>query len=46
MEERTRKFRGSVEVKSAVGSGTTIQATLVIPEEGSHVAFLPTALLR
>ncbi len=46
MQERARKFGGSVEVKSAVGSGTTVQATLVIPEEGSHVAFLPTMLLR
>ncbi|MEL7371824.1 MAG: sensor histidine kinase, partial [Myxococcota bacterium] len=44
MQERVRKFRGTVEVQSALGEGTTVHATLVIPAEGSHVAFLPEAL--
>lgn len=43
MQERARKFRGTVEVQSAPGSGTTVHATLVIPAEGSHVAFMPEA---
>lgn len=41
MEERAKKFRGTLEVQSAPGDGTTIHATLVIPAEGSHIAFLP-----
>ena len=41
MHERAKKFRGTIEVQSAEGAGTTIHATLVIPEEGSHVAFIP-----
>lgn len=43
MEERAKKFRGTVEVQSAPGAGTTIHATLVVPSEGSHVAFFPEA---
>ena len=43
MQERARKFRGTVEVQSARGAGTTVHATLVIPAEGSHVAFMPEA---
>ena len=41
MHERARKFRGTIEVQSAPGAGTTVHATLVIPAEGSHVAFMP-----
>lgn len=41
MEERAKRFRGTLEVQSAPGQGTTVHATLVIPSEGSHVAFLP-----
>ena len=41
MKERVRKFRGTVEVQSAPGAGTSVHATLVIPAEGSHVAFVP-----
>lgn len=41
MEERAKKFRGTLEVQSAPNQGTTVHATLVIPSEGSHVAFLP-----
>lgn len=41
MEERAKKFRGTIEVQSAPGKGTTVHATLVIPAEGSHVAFMP-----
>jgi signal transduction histidine kinase len=44
MEERAKKFRGTLEVQSAPGKGTTIHATLVIPAEGSHVAFLPDGM--
>ncbi len=44
MEERAKKFRGTIEVQSAPGEGTTVHATLVIPLEGSHVAFLPDGL--
>lgn len=43
MEERAKKFRGTLEVQSAPGEGTTIHATLVIPAEGSHIAFVPDA---
>jgi signal transduction histidine kinase len=43
MEARAQKFRGTVEVQSAPGAGTKILLTLVIPTEGSHVAFLPSA---
>jgi signal transduction histidine kinase len=39
--ERAKKFRGTIDVQSAPGDGTTIHVTLVIPAEGSHVAFLP-----
>jgi signal transduction histidine kinase len=39
--ERAKKFRGTVDVQSAPGDGTTIHVTLVVPAEGSHVAFLP-----
>lgn len=39
--ERARKFRGTIDVQSAPGDGTTVHVTLVIPSEGSHVAFLP-----
>ena len=41
MVERVRKFRGTVDIQSAPGAGTTVHATMVIPSEGSHVAFLP-----
>jgi signal transduction histidine kinase len=40
--ERARKFRGTVDVQSAKGAGTTIHVTLVVPAEGSHVAIMPT----
>lgn len=43
IEARAQKFRGTVEVQSAVGAGTTIYVTLVVPSEGSHVAFLPVS---
>jgi signal transduction histidine kinase len=43
IEARASKFRGTVEVQSAPGAGTTIYLTLVIPSEGSHVAFLPAS---
>jgi two-component system, NarL family, sensor histidine kinase DegS len=45
IEARASKFRGTVEVQSAPGAGTTIYVTLVIPSEGSHVAFLPVSPL-
>ena len=37
MQERAKKFRGTLEVQSAPGEGTAIHATLVIPAAGSHV---------
>lgn len=37
LEERARRFRGTVEVQSAPGEGTKVHLTLVIPAEGSHV---------
>lgn len=43
LEERARRFRGTLDIQSAPGAGTTVHATLVIPEKGSHVAFLPEA---
>lgn len=43
MEARAQKFRGTVDVQSAPGEGTTIYVTLVVPTEGSHVAFLPVS---
>lgn len=39
--ERVRKFRGTVDVQSAPGAGTTIHASLAVPTEGSHVAMMP-----
>jgi len=39
--ERARKFRGTVDIQSAPGNGTTVHVTLVVPAEGSHVAFMP-----
>lgn len=45
MIERAKKFRGTLEVQSAPGKGTTVHATLVIPAEGSHLAFLPDGML-
>ncbi len=42
LEERCRKFRGTVEVQSAPDEGTTVHVSLVVPAEGSHVAFLPS----
>jgi two-component system sensor histidine kinase DegS len=41
--ERARKFRGTVDVQSALGAGTTVQVVLVVPSEGSHVAAIPSA---
>ncbi|MBI2373913.1 MAG: sensor histidine kinase [Deltaproteobacteria bacterium] len=41
MGERVRKFRGTVDVQSALGAGTTVHVTMVIPIEGSHVALMP-----
>ncbi|MEL6184204.1 MAG: ATP-binding protein, partial [Myxococcota bacterium] len=41
MVERAKKFRGTLEVQSAPGEGTTVHATLVIPEQGSHMLMLP-----
>ena len=41
MLERAKKFRGTVEVQSAPGAGTSVHSTLVIPAEGSHVALIP-----
>ncbi len=41
LKERAQKFRGTFDVQSAPGAGTTIHTTLVIPAEGSHVAFMP-----
>lgn len=38
--ERARKFRGTVDIQSAPGDGTTVHVTLVVPAEGSHVAFM------
>lgn len=43
IEARASKFRGTVEVRSAPGAGTKIYVTLVVPSEGSHVAFLPSS---
>lgn len=43
MEARAQKFRGTVAVQSAPGAGTQIHLTLVVPIEGSHVAFLPSS---
>jgi two-component system, NarL family, sensor histidine kinase DegS len=40
--ERARKFRGTVDVQSAPGAGTTVHASLAIPAEGSHIALMPT----
>ncbi len=42
MEERARKFRGTLQVQSAPGEGTTVHASLVIPDQGSHVIMLPS----
>lgn len=41
LKERASKFRGTLDVQSAPGAGTTIHTTLVVPAEGSHVAFMP-----
>ena len=38
--ERARKFRGTLDIQSAPGDGTTVHVTLVVPAEGSHVAFM------
>lgn len=43
IEARAVKFRGTVAVQSAPGAGTKIHVTLVVPFEGSHVAFLPSS---
>ncbi|MBI4816544.1 MAG: sensor histidine kinase [Deltaproteobacteria bacterium] len=43
MGERVRKFRGTVDVQSVPGAGTTVHVTMVVPAEGSHVAVMPTA---
>jgi signal transduction histidine kinase len=43
IEARSQKFRGTVDVQSAPGAGTSIHVTLVVPSEGSHVAFLPVS---
>jgi signal transduction histidine kinase len=42
IRERAKKFRGTVDIQSAPGAGTTIHVTLVVPSEGSHVALMPT----
>jgi len=39
--ERARKFRGTVDVQSAPGAGTTVHVVYVVPAEGSHVAQMP-----
>lgn len=39
--ERVRKYRGTMDIQSAPGDGTTVHMTLVVPAEGSHVAFMP-----
>jgi two-component system sensor histidine kinase DegS len=39
--ERAKKFRGTMDIQSAPGNGTTVHVTLVVPAEGSHVAFMP-----
>lgn len=41
LRERVKKYRGTLDFQSALDAGTTIHATLVIPEEGSHIAILP-----
>ncbi len=41
MFERAKKFRGTVDLQSAPGAGTTVHVSLVIPLEGSHVQLLP-----
>lgn len=41
LHERARKFRGRVELRSTPGEGATVEVSLAIPAEGSHVAFLP-----
>lgn len=41
--ERARKFRGTVDVQSVPGAGTTVHVVLVVPSEGSHVAAIPSA---
>lgn len=41
MTERAKKWRGTVSFQSAPGAGTTVHVTLVIPQEGSHIAVLP-----
>lgn len=41
--ERARKFRGTVDVQSVPGAGTTVHVVLVVPSEGSHVAAVPSA---
>ncbi len=38
--ERAKKFRGTLDIQSAPGDGTTVHLTLVVPAEGSHVAFM------
>ena len=43
LKERARRFRGTLDIQSAPGAGTTVHATLVVPDEGSHVAFSPEA---
>lgn len=43
LSERAKKFRGTVDIQSQAGEGSRITVSLVIPLEGSHVAFLPDA---
>ncbi|MBK8014250.1 MAG: sensor histidine kinase [Deltaproteobacteria bacterium] len=42
LKARATKFRGTVDVQSTPGAGATAHITLVVPTEGSHVAFLPS----
>ncbi|MCC7386186.1 MAG: sensor histidine kinase [Deltaproteobacteria bacterium] len=46
MVERARKFRGTVDIQSAPGAGTRVQASLAIPLEGSHIAVTPSPEAR
>ena len=41
LTERARRYRGTMDIQSAPGAGTTIHVSLVIPTEGSHVAMSP-----
>lgn len=41
MVERARKFRGTIDIQSAPGAGTSVHVSLVIPMEGSHIALSP-----